>query len=88
MRASPDDEFRAAAEIDAVGKPDHLHVGSGGEQPRDGRQRIAALDGVGHRLELLDPDAGGGRRLQRNVARCLAERNESDAAVVGLGARR
>ena len=58
------DEFRAAAEIDAIGQPDHLHVGRGGEQPRDGRQRVAALEGMGQRLELLEPDAGSGGKLQ------------------------
>ena len=82
----PGDELRAAADVDAVGQPDHLHVGRSGEQPRDGRQRVAALDGVRHRLELLQPHARGGGRLQRNLAARLAERNDGDAAVVGLGA--
>ena len=80
------DEFRAAAEIDAVGEPDHLHVGAGGEQPRDRRQRVGALDRMRLRLELLEPDARGGRRLQRDIAAGFAERDDGDAAVVGLGA--
>ena len=80
------DEFRAAAEIGAVGEPDHLHVGAGGEQPRNGRQRVGALDRMRQRLELLDPDARCGRRLQRDIAAGFAERDDGDAAVVGLGA--
>ena len=58
------DEFRAAAEVGAVGEPDHLHVGGGGEQARNGRQRVGALDRVGQRPKLLEPDAGGGGGLQ------------------------
>ena len=81
------DEFRAAAEIGAVGEPDHLHVGAGGEQARNGRQRVGALDRVRHRLELLEADARGGRRLQRDIAAGFAERDDGDAAIVGLGAR-
>ena len=81
------DEFRAAAEIDAVGQPDHLHAGGGREQAADRGQRVDALDGMGLGLDLLQPHAGGGRRLQRNIARGLAERDDGDAAVVGLGAR-
>ena len=38
-------------------------------------------------LICFEPHARGGRQLQRDVARGLAERHERDAAVVGLGAR-
>src|ERR1043165_8222332 len=80
------DEFRATAEIDAIGQPDYFHFGGGGEQPGDGRQRVRAFDGIGQWLELLQPDAGGGGKLQRNVAGGFAERDYGHTAIVRLGA--
>ena len=79
-------ELRSAAEIDAVGQPDHFHVGGGRQQPADRRQRIGPLDRVWLRLQLREPHAGRGRRLHRDVAGGVAEGDQRHAAVVGFGA--
>ncbi len=76
------DELAAAAEIDAVGEPNELDLGRGGEEAPERRQRIRALDRVRLRLDLLDPHARGRRRLEGDVARRLRERDQGDAAVI------
>ena len=81
------DEFAAFAEIDAVREPDDLDVRRGVEEALDQGQRLGAVDGVRLRLELLDLHARGAGDLQRNIARGFRQRQQRDAAIVGIGAR-
>ncbi len=83
----PGDELPAGAEIDAVAKPHQLDVGRRLEEAVDRRQRLAAVDAIGLRLELLDLHARGAGELQGNVAPGFRQRQHGDAAVVGVGAR-
>jgi len=81
------DELIAAAEIDAVGEPDQLDVGGGGQEPPEHCKRVGALDGVGLGLDLIEPYARRGRRLEGNVAGRLRQRDERDAAIVSFRPR-
>ena len=62
--------------------------GVGVEEAAERRQRVGALDRMRLRLDLLEPHARGGRGLERDVARRLRQRNERDAAIVGLARAR
>ena len=47
------DEVAALAEINAVRKPDDLHLRRAGEEASQQRQRFGTIDRVGFRLELF-----------------------------------
>ena len=83
----PFDEFVRPPEVDAVGEPEQLDVGRRGEEARDRRQRLGALDRVRLRPDLPEPHACGARRFERDVACRLRQRHDGDAGLVGLGAR-
>ena len=80
------DELRATAKIDAIGEPHNLDIRRHGEETAQRRQRIRALDGMRLRLDLLQPNARRSRRLKRNVAVGLRQRDECNAAAIGLRA--
>ncbi len=88
-RCEAGDEFRAAAEIDAVGEPDQLDMsGVRGKKRAISRQRVGALDGMRLRLELLAAATRAAPAICSEISRVgLRQRHERDAAVVGLGAR-
>ncbi len=65
------DELAALAGIDAVRQPDHLDIGRLFEEALYQRQRGAAVDAVGLRLEFLHLHPRGIGHLQRDVARGL-----------------
>ena len=81
------DEFRALRDIDAVGEPQRLDRRRRGDEARDRRQRLVAIDRVRLGLERAQPHPCGARRLERDVAPDVGQRNDRDAAIVGLGAR-
>ncbi len=58
------DEFTPPAEIDAVREPDDFDVRRLREETADQRQRLAAVDAIGLRLQLSRLHAGGARHLQ------------------------
>ncbi len=80
-------EIRTTAEIDGVGQPDQLDLACGGEEARDGGQRLGAVDGVRLRLDQLQPHARRAGRRERNVARAFGERNERHRAMIAFRAR-
>ena len=81
------DEFGAAAEIGAVRQPDELDVVRIGEEARDRRQRLGAVDRMRHRLDLMQAHARRACGLERNVARAFGQRNERHGATIVSGAR-
>ena len=80
------DEFAALAEVDAVGEPDDFKLRRALHQALDQRQRLAAVDRVGFRLELFDLHARGVGYSQGKVAPGFRQRQHGDAAVIGVGA--
>ena len=81
------DELRTFGDIDAVGEPQQFDRGRTGKEARDRGQHLGAVDAVRLRLELAQPHARGARRFERDVAADLRQRDDRDAATVGLGAR-
>ncbi len=81
------DELGAAAEIDAVGEPDEFHIVRVGEEARDRRQRLGAVDRVRRRLDLVQAHARRTRRRERNIAGAFGERDQRDRAMIAFGPR-
>ena len=81
------DEIVAAAQIDAVAKPNELDLGRGSEKTPERRQRIRALDRVWLRLDLFETHARCSRRLEGDGACQFGERDQRNAAMIGFRAR-
>ena len=81
------DEFAGAPGIDAVGEPDDLDVTGPGEEAVEGGERLGALDRLRLRLDESQPRLGGAGGFERDVAVGVGQRQDGDAAAVGIGAR-
>jgi hypothetical protein len=80
-------EIVAAAEIDAIGQPNKLDLGRGGEETAERRQRVRPLDCVGLGIDLLETHARRRWQLERDVAGRLGQRDQRDAATIRFRAR-
>src|SRR5262249_61025247 len=81
------DEFVAGAEMDAVSPPYQPDVRGGGEELAECRQRVGAVARMRLGPDLLEAYPRRGRRLERDVAARLGQRDQRHAAVVRFRAR-
>src|SRR5262245_39510766 len=75
------------AEVNSVREPDDFDNGSGCKESLDCRQRIRAIEAIRLGLDLFDLNAGGAGDLHGNVTVGLRQRQQRNAAIVGLGSR-